>query len=97
MFQGIMSGIIADEISSFVFVSMDGILMYSRSVEEHWGHLRHAMEHLRAAIPYGRLHKCDLLQARVDHLCFDISAKRTYDSPDKVNRCGGMADPIDCA
>ena len=63
---------------------MDDILIYSRSVEEHWDHLRRALERLRAAKLYGRLHKCEFLKSRVDYLGFDISADGIHASPEKV-------------
>ena len=58
--------------------------MHSRSVEEHWGHLRCALERPSAAKLYGRLHKCDFLKTRVDYLGFDISAEGVHASPEKV-------------
>ena len=59
-------------------------MIYSHSVEEHWGHLRRVLEHLRAANLYGRLHKCDFLKTRVDYLGFDISAEGVHASLEKV-------------
>ena len=53
-------------------------------MEEHWGHLHWALEGLKAATLYGRLHKRDFLKTRVDYLGFDISAKGIHASPDKV-------------
>ena len=63
---------------------LDDILIHSRSVEEHWGHLRCALERPNAAKLYGRLHKCDFLKTRVDYLGFDISAEGVHASPEKV-------------
>ena len=42
-----MNEVFKEEINSFVLVYLDDILMYSRSVEEHWGHLQHALDKLR--------------------------------------------------
>ena len=83
-FQRLMNQIFADELNSFVLVYLDDILIYSHSVEEHWGHLRRALERLRAAKLYGRLHKCDFLKTRVDYLGFDTSAEGVHASPEKV-------------
>ena len=83
-FQRLMNQIFADELDSFVLVYLDDILIYNSSVEEHWRHLRRVLERLRVAKLYGRLHKCDFLQTRVDHLGFDISDEGVHASPEKV-------------
>ena len=48
-----MNTIFKQEINSFVLVYLDDILIYSRSEEEHWGHLAHALDNLRRAKLYG--------------------------------------------
>ena len=58
--------------------------VYSRSVEEHWGHLRRVLERLRAAMIYGRLHKCEFLRSRFDYLGFDISADGVHALSEKA-------------
>ena len=59
-------------------------MAYNHSVEERWGHIRHAVERLRAAKLYGHLHKCEFLKSRVDYLGFLISANGIHASPEKV-------------
>ena len=46
-FQRLMNKVFAEEINSFVLVYLDDILIYSRSIEEYWDHLKRAMEKLR--------------------------------------------------
>ena len=58
--------------------------MFSLSVEEHWGHLRRALERLRAAKLYGRLHKCEFLKILIAYWGFDISADGIRASTEKV-------------
>ena len=58
----------AAEINSFVLVYLDDILIFSRTIDEHWDHLRQALQRLWEAKLYGRLHKCDFLKTRVDSL-----------------------------
>ena len=84
IFQGMMNKIFADELTSFILVHLDDILAYRRSMEGHWGHLRRALERLRAAKLSGRLHKCEFLKSCVDYSGFDISANGIHASPEKV-------------
>ena len=48
-FQRLMITVFKWEINSSVLVYLDYILIYSRSMEEHWGHLRHALDRPRRA------------------------------------------------
>ena len=56
-FQRLMNKVFKDELNSFILVYLDDILIFSRSLEEHWGHLRRALQRLREAKLYRRLHK----------------------------------------
>ena len=60
------------------------MLIYSRSIEEHWGHLQHALNKLRQARLYGRLHKCEFLKDKVDYLGFEVGHDGIRTSPEKV-------------
>ena len=83
-FQRLMNKVFTKEINSFTLVYLDDISVYSRSVEEHWDHLRQALEKLRRAKLYGRLHKCEVLKDKVDYLGFEVSADGAHASPEKV-------------
>ena len=63
---------------------MDDIFIFSRSVEEHWDHLNTALDRLRRAKLYGRLHKCELLKDKVYYLGFEVSKEGIHASPEKV-------------
>ena len=63
---------------------MDDILIFSNSIEEHWKHLKIALERLREAKLYGRIHKCEFLKTRVDYLGFEVSEEGIHASPEKV-------------
>ena len=67
-FQRLMNQIFADELNSFVLVHLNDILIFSRSMEVHWRNLHRALEQLRAAKLYGRLHTCDFLRTNFDYL-----------------------------
>ena len=59
-------------------------MIYSRSIEEHWGHLQHALDKLRRARLYGRLHKCEFLKDKMDYLRFEGGHDGIRTSPEKV-------------
>ena len=83
-FQRLMNKVFAAEINNFVLVYLDDILVFSRSIEEHWSHLRQALQRLRESKIYGRLHNCDFLKTRVHYLGFEVSAEGVLASPEKV-------------
>ena len=67
-FQMLMNKVFAKEIKSFILVYLDDILIFSRSRGEHWDHLNSALDRLRQAKLYGRLHKCEFLRQGRLHL-----------------------------
>ena len=79
-----MNKVFTAEINSFILVYLDDILVFSRSIEEHWSRLRQALQRLRESKLYGRLHKCDFLKTRVDYLGFEVTAEGVHASPEKV-------------
>ena len=83
-FQRLMNTVFAEDINSFILVYLDDILIYSRTLEEHWDHLRKALKKLQDAKLYGRLHKCEFLKDRVEYLGFEVSQEGVHASPEKV-------------
>ena len=79
-----MNTIFEKEINSFVLVYLDDILIYSRSMGEHWDHLCSALDKLRRAKLFGRLHKCEFLKDQVDYLSFHVGKEGIRTSPEKV-------------
>ena len=79
-----MNTIFEKEINSFVLVYLDDILIYSRSMGEYWDHLWCALDKLRWAKLFGRLHKCDFLKDQVDYLGFEVSKEGIRNSPEKI-------------
>ena len=72
-FQRLMDKVFTDNIGKFISVYPDDILIFSRNLDEHWQHLWWALEKLREAKLYGRLHKCEFLKYQVDYLGFEAS------------------------
>ena len=83
-FQRLMNKVFAAHIGDFICVYLDDILVFRRNLDEHWMHLRQALERLREAKLFGRLHKCEFLKERVDNLGFEVSPEGIHASPDKV-------------
>ena len=79
-----MNKVFAKEINSSISVYLDDILIYKHSIEEHWDHLQCALKKLWQAKLYGRLHKCEFLEDKVDYLGFEVSANGINASPKKV-------------
>ena len=71
-------------LDKFIAVYLDDILIFSRNLDEHWQHLRWALDQLRKAKLYGRLHKCEFLKDQVDYLGFEVSSRGIQASPGKV-------------
>ena len=71
-------------IVNFISVYLDSILVFSRSIEEHWQHRRLALDKLKEAKLYGRLHKCEFLKDCIDYLGFDVSLIGVHASPKKI-------------
>ena len=92
-FQRLMNNIFGGEINHFILVYLDDILVFSRTVEEHWQHLRIALQRLREAKLYGRIHKCDFLQNQTEYLGFDISSEGIKTSPGKVQTIAEWPQP----
>ena len=83
-FQHLMNTIFKDEPNAFVSVYFDDILVFSEMEEEHLQHVRVALERLREAKLFARLHKCEFFKSRVEYLGFDVSAQGVQLSPNKV-------------
>ena len=78
-----MNKVFAAEINRLILVYLDDILIFSNSLEEHWTHLKTALERLREAKLYGRIHKCEFLKSRVDYLGYEVSKEGIHASPEK--------------
>ena len=83
-FQRRMNELFKDDLDSFVLVYLDDILIFSKTLKEHIQHIRQALERLRHAKLFARLHKCAFFQKRVEYLGFDVSHQGIQPSPKKV-------------
>ena len=83
-FQRLMNTVFEKELNSFILVYLDDILIYSRSIGDHWGHLQCGFDKLHWAKLYGRMHKCEFLKDKVDYLEFKVGRDGIRTSPEKV-------------
>ena len=83
-FQRMMNSIFKEELDDFVLVYLDDILIFSETLQKHIEHIKTALEKLRTAKLYARLHKCAFFQKKVEYLGFDVSSEGIQPSPEKV-------------
>ena len=84
-FQRLMNTIFEKEINYFILFYLDDILIYSRSIGEHWGHLRCVSDKLHKAKLFGKLRKCEFWKDKVDYLGFEVSREGIHTSTEKAN------------
>ena len=60
-----MNQIFKEELDAFVLVYLDDILISSRTLQKHIQHIRKALERLREAKIYARLHKYEFFRTKV--------------------------------
>ncbi|GJY94637.1 gag-pol polyprotein [Tanacetum coccineum] len=71
-------------IGKFVVVYFDDILVYSKSEEEHLGHLRSVFDLLRKYKLYGKMEKCDFMVPSMVFLGYVVSKEGISMDPSKV-------------
>lgn len=79
-FQSLMNEVFKEQLRRFVLVFFDDILVFSRSVKEHVGHLRSVLQVLAQQHLYANRKKCRFGQQEIEYLGHVIS------------RCGVAAD-----
>jgi hypothetical protein len=79
-----MNKVFMEYLNKFVMVFIDDILVYSRSEEEHEGHLRLVLQKLREHRLYAKLSKCEFWMKQVAFLGHVISKGGIYVDPSKV-------------
>jgi len=75
IFQHLMNDVFREYLDKFVVCYLDDILIYSKNVEEHEGHVKLVLQKLRDAGLYAKLEKCVFHQPKVEFLGYIISDK----------------------
>jgi hypothetical protein len=83
-FMYLMNSVFMPELDKFVVVFIDDILVYSKSEEEHAGHLHVVLQRLREHRLYAKLSKCDFWLKEIKFLGHTISQAGIAIDPDKV-------------
>jgi hypothetical protein len=83
-FMCLMNSIFSQYLDKFVLVSIEDILVYSKTEEEHEEHLRIVLQTLRKHKLYAKFYKCDFYQKKIQYLGHVISAEGIAVDPEKI-------------
>ena len=84
VFMDIMNRVCKPYLDKFVIVFIDGILIYSRSKENHEQHLRLILELPRNEKLYVKFSKCEFWRREVQFLGHVVSEKGIQVDPSKI-------------
>ena len=87
-----MNKVFAGNLDKSIAVYLDNILIFNQDLDEHWEHLRWALDQLQKAKLYGRLHKCEFLKDQVEYLGSEVSPRGIQASPGKSGRLSSGPD-----
>jgi hypothetical protein len=80
----LMNKVFMEYLDKFVVVFIDGIIIFSKTEEEHEQHLRLVLDKLRANKLYAKFSKCEFWLTQVAFLGHVISAGGVLVDPGKV-------------
>ena len=83
-FMDLMHSMFQSYLDQFVVVFVDDILIYSKSEEEHEGHLRIFIQAFRDHQLYAKFSKCEFWLTEVRFLGHVVSASSVFVDPEKV-------------
>ena len=88
-----MQDIFQEELDVFVVIYIDDILIFSKSEEEHVGHVQHVLEKLCQNKLFAKLSKCEFAKDKVEYLGHIVSAQGVHPDPKKVSVIEGWLSP----
>ncbi|KAI3371485.1 hypothetical protein L3Q82_024069 [Scortum barcoo] len=84
VFQALINDVLRDFLNRFVFVYLDDILIFSRSLKEHQSHVRQVLQRLLENRLYVKKEKCEFHASRVSFLGFIVERGQVQADPEKV-------------
>uniref|UniRef100_A0A8C6PCD2 Gypsy retrotransposon integrase-like protein 1 n=1 Tax=Nothobranchius furzeri TaxID=105023 RepID=A0A8C6PCD2_NOTFU len=84
VFQNLVNTVLSDYLNKFVTVYLDDILIFSRTPEEHTGHVRAVLQRLLENRLYVKAEKCEFHAPSVKFLGFVLESGRLGPDPEKV-------------
>lgn len=83
-FQGWMNSVFEPLLRKCVLVFFDDILIYSKSLEDHWLHLAQVFELMHQHSLYAKASKCSFVMTKVEYFGHFISEKGVETDPAKI-------------
>ncbi|KAK3528557.1 hypothetical protein QTP70_002806 [Hemibagrus guttatus] len=94
VFQALVNDILQDYLNLFVFVYLDDILIFSRSMEEHVHHVQSVLRHLLLNRLYVKAEKCEFHTSSTTFLGFILSAGSLQMDPSWVEAVRDWPQPV---
>ncbi|GBG64119.1 hypothetical protein CBR_g40567 [Chara braunii] len=92
-FQAAMTNEFRAMLDRFVLVYLDDILVYSRTLEDHLGHLRRVLETLRRAKYKANHDKCEFVWQELEYLGHFVTPEGIFPLSDKIQAIQEWAEP----
>ena len=92
-FQALMNQVFRPYLRRFVLVFFDDILVYSRTKEEHEGHLKEVLRVLKEQTLYANLKKCQFGSSQVEYLGHVISGEGVAVDGEKIRAMLQWSEP----
>nr|GEY65794.1 hypothetical protein [Tanacetum cinerariifolium] len=93
IFMDLMNWVCKPYLDKFMIVSIDDILIYSKSKEEHVEHLKLILELLKKEELYAKFSKCDFWLSRVQFIGYMIDSAGIYVNPAKIESIKDWVSP----
>eukprot|EP00253_Pinus_taeda_P014588 PITA_14588 len=96
-FMCLMNNLFHPYLDQFVLIFIDDILIYSRTIEEHYEHLRIVLQTLREHQLYAKFSKCDFFKEEIQYLGHVITKEGIAVDPEKIKAIMDWPVPKDVA